>query len=63
MCMQKEKIRALIWKAFEISFRYLIFVTIESCFFAGTFKRLALMILTLTWCFSEVPFKQANRRF
>ena len=33
--MQKEKIRALIWKAFEISFRYLIFVKTESCFLCG----------------------------
>ena len=31
MYMQKEKIRALIWKAFEIDlFRYVIFVKIES---------------------------------
>ena len=59
--MQKEKIRALIWKAFEISFRYLAFCL-------GTFKRnvrLTLVILTLTLNkkgSSEVPFKQTNRR-
>ena len=66
--MQKEKIRALIWKAFEISFRYLLFVKIDLAFCLGTFKRnvrLTLVILTLTLNkkgSSEVPFKQTNRR-
>ena len=35
MYMQKEKIKALIWKAFKISFRHLIGVKIESCFLCG----------------------------
>ena len=35
MYMQKEKIEALIWKAFIISFRYPIFVKVEPCFLCG----------------------------
>ena len=33
--MQKGKIRALIWNTFEIGFRYLSFVKIESFFLCG----------------------------
>ena len=68
MYMSKEKMVTLIWKAFEITFRYLIFVKNESWFLCGHLIRkvkLVLMILTLPLNKNrsyEMPFKQTVRR-
>ena len=66
-----KHIRALVWKAFEIDFEYLIYVKIfvKFAFCVGTFTRnfrpaLMILILTLNKKRSyEMYFKQMIRKF